>query len=169
MPRGIPLTLDERAAARKRKNLRRAAKHREAMKDPTFRANFQAYWRGWYAGKGKANVIASVKRYRANNPKRALFNTISTSARVRGLEYDIAFEGLSFPTHCPALGIELDYKVGKGRPMDNSPSFDRVDNDRGYVKGNVIVVSQLANRIKTSATPEQLRRVADFYGALGAV
>ena len=35
-----------------------------------------------------------------------------------------------------------------------------------YTKDNVIVVSGLANKIKTSATPEQIKKVADFYASL---
>jgi hypothetical protein len=46
--------------------------------------------------------------------------------------------------------------------------MDRIDNSRGYVKGNVIIVSQLANRIKTSATPDQIITVGQFYKNLVA-
>lgn len=41
--------------------------------------------------------------------------------------------------------------------------MDKIDPSRGYVKGNVIVVSGLANRIKTNATLEQIKKVYDFY------
>lgn len=37
---------------------------------------------------------------------------------------------------------------------------------RNLVKGNVIVVSHLANAIKQNATPFQIRLVADFYEAV---
>jgi len=58
----------------------------------------------------------------------------------------------------------LDYDVkGDGKVRPNSPSIDRVSPGKGYVKGNVIVVSQKANSIKSNATPHELERVAAFY------
>lgn len=47
--------------------------------------------------------------------------------------------------------------------VDNSPSLDRIKNDAGYIKGNVVVVSHRANRMKGDSTPEELRRLSDFY------
>ena len=37
---------------------------------------------------------------------------------------------------------------------------------KGYVKENILVVSMKANRIKTDATVEEIRKVADFYEKL---
>ncbi len=156
---------------RKRKNAQRVELHRERMKDPEYRAKVQAGWRRWYAEKGKEKVLASVKKWRDENPMRHVFVCKKNNA-IKGArhEWALEFEDIVWPTHCPALGIELDYAHGHkdGRPQDNSPSLDRIDNTRGYVKGNVVVVSGLANRIKTSATVEQIARVAAFYASLAA-
>jgi hypothetical protein len=46
--------------------------------------------------------------------------------------------------------------------------MDRIDNTKGYEKGNVIIVSRLANVIKNQATPSQIKKVADFYMKLYA-
>ena len=71
-----------------------------------------------------------------------------------------------FPTDkkCPALG--MPFKVGYKDGISNSPSLDRIEPSKGYIKGNVIWVSMLANMIKTSATPEQIIRVGEFYKQL---
>ena len=49
---------------------------------------------------------------------------------------------------------------------DFSPSFDRIYPKKGYTKGNVIVISNKANRIKTDATVKEIRKVANFYEKL---
>lgn len=63
--------------------------------------------------------------------------------------------------HCrffPELG-ELKRGVGKQTPA--SPSLDRIDCTRGYVPGNIQVISWRANNVKGVATPWELRRMAD--------
>jgi hypothetical protein len=67
---------------------------------------------------------------------------------------------LPLPSHCPVLGIELE--IG-GSSRHNSPSLDRIVGARGYVRGNVVIISDLANQIKSCATPAQVRKVADWF------
>lgn len=75
-------------------------------------------------------------------------------------EWTVDFGDLEFPTHCPMLGIELDYFAEKAK--ENSVSFDRVDSSKGYVKGNVIVCSWRANRIKNDGTAEEHKKIYEY-------
>lgn len=75
-------------------------------------------------------------------------------------EWSINFEDLVFPTHCPILGIKLDYFAPERQ--ENSISFDRLDPAKGYIKGNVIVVSWRASRIKSDGTAEEHLKVAEY-------
>lgn len=75
-------------------------------------------------------------------------------------EFTVDFGDIVFPTHCPILGIELDY-FADGRE-EHSPSFDRVDPSKGYVNGNVVVVSWRANRIKNDGSAEEHEKIAKF-------
>ena len=58
------------------------------------------------------------------------------------------------------LGIELDYFAEVRK--EASASFDRVDNTKGYIPGNVLVISWRANRIKNDGTAQEHRQIADF-------
>ena len=92
-----------------------------------------------------------------------MVNACKRRARKRGLEATLKKEDVYFPEYCPILGIKLEHGPEN---WENSPNIDRIDNTKGYTKDNVIVVSGLANNIKTSATPEQIKKVADFYASL---
>lgn len=93
-----------------------------------------------------------------------LVRSARSRAKKSGIKFNLRRGDLIVPTHCPALGTPL--VIGDGVMTRNSPTIDRIDNRKGYVRGNVIVVSYLANAIKTDATPEQIRKVADFYLSL---
>jgi hypothetical protein len=102
------------------------------------------------------------------DPYWSVFRLKKNGAKSRGVPFALEFSKMSWPTDCPVLGLKFAYGYGsgKGRTLDNSPSFDRIDPTKGYIPGNVIIVSHLANRIKNNATVEQLERVAAFYRQL---
>lgn len=77
---------------------------------------------------------------------------------------------MPLPEFCPALGIKLDYSkcekvFGKNKRL-NVASLDRIDNNKGYIAGNVTVVSLRANYLKKDATVSELRALADYYTKL---
>ena len=93
-----------------------------------------------------------------------IINNIRARAKKRNLPFNLTAKYLASitPEYCPVLGIPLLRSVSGGATR-NSPSVDRLDPDLGYVEGNVIVVSMLANSIRSSATPDQIEAVATFY------
>lgn len=66
------------------------------------------------------------------------------------------------PERCPILGINLVRGVGQRTYLDSSPSLDRIIPAKGYVRGNIAVISMRANRIKSDATLDELRSVVAF-------
>lgn len=57
-------------------------------------------------------------------------------------------------TNCPLLGIKLTWDDGCTY-SPTSRTLDRIDPSKGYVKGNVWIISKLANQMKSTATFEQ--------------
>lgn len=80
--------------------------------------------------------------------------TKQAHAKKRNMEFSIDFFNLDFPVNCPLLGIKLDY-FAKG-PVKNNISFDRVDNSKGYIEGNVIIMSLRANKLKNDSNSAEL-------------
>lgn len=89
-------------------------------------------------------------------------------AKEKELPFNLVEDDIHVPDVCPVLGIKLVPQYGKGKLAANSPSLDRIYPWLGYVKGNVIVVSHRANRLKNDATPYELHRIASFYRKLTA-
>lgn len=79
-------------------------------------------------------------------------------AKKAGVEFNVSQDDLIVPEYCPVLGIKLNLSG----PMDSLPSIDRLIPALGYTKGNVHVISYKANRLKSDATPSELRQVADY-------
>ena len=84
-----------------------------------------------------------------------LLSSAKVRSRDAGMPFDITRADVQIPTHCPVLGIALD-PLAKGR-ADNLATLDRIDNTKGYVRGNVWVISWRANRLKWNSTIDELR------------
>lgn len=138
-------------------------------------ARKQAKQKLWHAGRYGRMVVADDARipvmreysrvymlaFRRANPSKAMVNAARHRAKVNGLPFNITASDVPVPEFCPVLGVPLS--VADGACSDNSPSIDRIIPALGYVKGNCIVVSRRANRIKNDATVAELVLVAEFY------
>lgn len=105
-----------------------------------------------------------VRESKLRNPVTYLLRRARARAKEKGLEFDLEPKDIAIPERCPVLGIPLKHAGWEQR--DGSPSLDRIDNKKGYVKGNVVVVSFRANHIKTDATVDELVSTAAFYRTL---
>ena len=97
----------------------------------------------------------AVLKYQKNNHALRLLNTCKHSSTKRGLEFNLELSDIIIPDICPFLGLPISNELGKGRQKTNA-SIDRIDTSLGYIKGNVRVCSDLANRMKSNATQEEL-------------
>lgn len=84
-----------------------------------------------------------------------MFQMAKYRAREKGLPFNLDLADIVIPALCPLLEIPL-FQSG-GVLQDNSPQLDRRDNAKGYVKGNVRVISCKANRSKSDLTLEEMK------------
>jgi hypothetical protein len=123
--------------------------------------------------KARAEYRVRHPRYWAeyeNGPrpfKTALCAAARARGRKRGLPATIRPEDLVWPSHCPVLGILLDYPEREGertglKPQPSWPSLDRWDSTKGYVPGNVFVISFRANTLKNNARPDEILKIAKY-------
>lgn len=97
---------------------------------------------------------------KSKTPQYTMFCDARKRAIALGLPFDIEPSDIEVPSVCPVLGVPLD-----GSRRDNKPSLDRKFPERGYVRGNVHVISFRANRIKSDATAAELRAVLSYAEA----
>lgn len=116
---------------------------------------------------GKAKRKAYGIKYYAEMPlssrKTRILSFAKRNAKEKCREFSITVDDLIWNTICPVLGIELNYgKPKSGRNSYDSPSVDRIDSSKGYIKGNVVIMSWRANRIKTDATVNELSKLISY-------
>lgn len=102
-------------------------------------------------------VKEQQKRWRENNPEAALILNIRNRCKASGVPFNLTKGDIVFPETCPVLGIKIDRSC-----KETSPSLDRLDPSLGYVKGNVCMISQRANRLKQDATKEELEKIIAY-------
>lgn len=81
-------------------------------------------------------------------------------ARAHAIPFAIAVSDIRISDVCPILGIPL--VSGAGIKSPNTPTLDRVNNENGYVPGNIAVISWRANKLKSDATAAELRALAEW-------
>lgn len=89
-----------------------------------------------------------------------IFRNVRKRAKAMGREFSIELSDIDIPETCPIFGVPFVYGASLGN-YDFAPSIDRIDSSKGYVKGNVQVISRLANCMKWTATREQLVMFAE--------
>lgn len=98
---------------------------------------------------------------------KSLLTRLRASAKKRGIPFELTTEDIDeigIPITCPVLGIPL--KFNKGKPLDNSISFDRIDSSKGYTKDNVVIVSHRVNKLKANSTYDEMKKIFEFYSSL---
>ena len=112
----------------------------------------------------RANYLKNREKIadaRRRNPRKAIISSSRNRARKCGYAFDLTVEDIVIPDRCPILGIPLRLKAWAGETggTDNSPSLDRIDPSKGYVRGNIRVVSNRANTLRNNATLKELALV----------
>lgn len=106
-----------------------------------------------------------MERWRAENRVRIMWLNARRRAIKNGVPFTITVQDIEkvWPAdnRCPIFG--LAFKVNKKRgPSPDSATLDRVLPELGYVPGNIAIISHKANYIKSDASINEVRRVADW-------
>jgi hypothetical protein len=116
-----------------------------------------------YTRSGSCIACDNIKstEYVKKNKHRILLTKAKNRAKQKNIEFNIDISDVVIPNKCPVLGIDI-ITNGTTKWTDNSPTIDRIDNDKGYIKGNISVISHKANRLKSSSTIEELKKIVKY-------
>lgn len=117
-------------------------------------SSFKEYRKNW-AKENKDKLAINSKKYQERYPEKKMLKASKQNAKARNLEHTITLEDIVIPEYCPYLGIKLTTKV-ESTNVASTVSLDRIDSSKGYISGNVQVISRLANQMKSNANKEQL-------------
>lgn len=105
--------------------------------------------------------------YKKRNAMKLWVRTAYHAARLRalakGLPFRITKDDIEkvTPARCPVFGTRFRF-TGNRRPTPESATLDRIVPAKGYVRGNIAVISARANLIKSNATLTDIFRVAEW-------
>ena len=118
-----------------------------------------------YLARPEVKERRKENQYRLRSSIPGKLTSIKSRSKERNLEFNITLEYLEsiYPDDslCPLLNIPLDWDSPARDPT--TPSVDRIDSSKGYIKGNVHWVSWRANQLMSDATPDELLMVAQNY------
>lgn len=98
----------------------------------------------------------SAKNYLTHTTQYKLWYRAKRRATERNQEFLISLEDVIVPDVCPVFKTPF---------VENTPyaaSLDRKDSTKGYIKGNIQVISNRANIIKNDATLDELKALVQY-------
>jgi hypothetical protein len=103
-----------------------------------------------------SEALNAAKRiwYQGTNPIKKILVQSKSRAKTRGIEYNITETDITIPTICPYL--KVPFIAGTKDNYEYTHSIDRKDNSKGYVPGNVEIITKKANSMKNSASEAEL-------------
>lgn len=157
----------------------RKASDRARCARPEVKARNNASAKARYHAGGRLKKLEAEKRYRsrpevatsraeyvaqrrAGQWSKTKIAELRCRARRIGVPFDLVESDLVLPKICPIFGTPL--VIGGAR--NDAPSVDRIIPTKGYVRGNIVVVSNRANSLKRESTLAEMRRLVEFYTPL---
>lgn len=96
-----------------------------------------------------------------SGPKR-LHRDAKRRAIKKNIPFEIEVNDIVVPEYCPVFP-HIKLCLENGYAANDSPSLDEIIRGRGYVKGNIIVTSYKANKMKNDGTIEECMMLGEFY------
>ena len=107
----------------------------------------------------RENKMSSKDGFRDITIK-SILSSCRYRAEIKNIPFNLTYEHLDslLSESCPVLGLK--YEIKHNSP--NSASVDRINNNKGYIIGNVAIISRRANTLKKDADLAELRLIEKY-------
>ena len=111
------------------------------------------------------------RKRRLADPVPYLLRRCKSRAEAKGVPFALTVADVTVPDVCPVLGIPIRSGSQPWRAKcfggeSDAISIDRIDPAKGYVPGNIAVISWRANRLKNDATLEELEALVRWMRSI---
>ena len=86
--------------------------------------------------------------------RKGILMNVKQRVRLLKIPFNLTLEDIIIPEYCPILNVKL--QRGTKKDYRYSPTVDRLDNNKGYIKGNIRIISKQAKKMKNNPTKEEL-------------
>lgn len=86
-----------------------------------------------------------------------IYHRAKSRAKREGVAFNLEHSDIIIPPLCPVFNVP--FILGD---THWTPSIGRIDPTKGYVKGNIMIICNRANRLKNDATLEELKMIFDY-------
>ena len=100
------------------------------------------------------------KRHYDENLDLYLLRNARRRAARNNHTFELTRSDIIIPKYCPILHVQ--FQIGEGKKHKYSATVDRLDNDKGYTKDNIVVVTNIANTVKNNGSVDDLSRIINF-------
>lgn len=106
-----------------------------------------------------------LKSWQEKNVRKMLLYFARNNAKKNKRDFSLVLDDIpEIPIFCPVfpwIRIEVNYDGRSKGKRQNVPSLDRINNNLGYVKGNVRVISVRANKLKSNGVLREFKALAE--------
>lgn len=85
-----------------------------------------------------------------------MWRSLKNRCKTEQKPFDLELTDIVIPEVCPYLQVPLTRVLGQGKNQPYNPSVDRIIPELGYIKGNIQIISEKANRMKQDASTQEL-------------
>lgn len=126
--------------------------------DKNYKDNNKEHIKNYHKQYAKNNYSTENRRkkYR-ENVESELLNHARNRAKQKKLEFNLEKCDIIIPDVCPVFGTKISFNN-----KHSVPTLDRIDNNKGYIKGNIQVISAKANRLKNNGTIEDFLKIITY-------